>query len=224
MPAAALLSVFLCLPPWRHCKTTLLQCGWGPWAGYDVSSSPWQYFGVDYLFSLAVCWFAESPLLIPPLLRLGSVGVLSSVPVALVIAGSARWGCWSNPRGAHTPGGSNSQTKISDSPHCEKKIRHAPKFVCRSAKDLLSTKGSAPVRESPSEECRVVRVFFGRCRCSGSYCQGTHQQRRSDRRRSCLKAQRWMRLGSTRSSSWRECQQAAHGTRGSSSGNRQMDQ
>ena len=116
------------------------------------------------------------------------------------------------------------QTKISDSPHCEKKIRHAPKFVCRSAKDLLSTKGSAPVRESPSEECRVVRVFFGRCRCSGSYCQGTHQQRRSDRRRSCLKAQRWMRLGSTRSSSWRECQQAAHGTRGSSSGNRQMDQ
>ena len=77
------------------------------------------------------------------------------------------------------------QTKISDSPHCEKKIRHAPKFVCRSAKDLLSTKGSAPVRESPSEECRVVRVFFGRCRCSGSYCQGTHQQRRSDRRHAC---------------------------------------
>ena len=31
------------------------------------------------------CCFAESPLLIPPLLRLGYVGVLSSVPVALVI-------------------------------------------------------------------------------------------------------------------------------------------
>ena len=76
---------FLCLPPWRHCKTTLLRCGWGPWAGCDVSSSPWQYFGVDYLFSLAVCWFAESPLLIPPLLRLGSGSAVynCSVPVAL---------------------------------------------------------------------------------------------------------------------------------------------
>ena len=50
----------------------------------DVSSNPWQYFGVDYLFSLAVYWFTEAPLLITPLLRLGSV-VLSSVPVALVI-------------------------------------------------------------------------------------------------------------------------------------------
>ena len=33
--------------------TTLLQCGSGAWAGYDVSSGPRQYFGDDYLTSLA---------------------------------------------------------------------------------------------------------------------------------------------------------------------------
>ena len=83
MPAAALLSVPAPMEALQDHIVT--DSGWGPWAGCDVSSSPWQYFGVDYLFSLAVCWFAESPLLIPPLLRLGSVGVLSSVPVALVM-------------------------------------------------------------------------------------------------------------------------------------------
>ena len=33
--------------------TTLLQCGSGAWAGCDVSSGPRQYFGDDYLTSLA---------------------------------------------------------------------------------------------------------------------------------------------------------------------------
>ena len=38
-----------------------------------------------YLYSLAECRSPNSPLLTPPLLRLGFVGVLTSVPVALVI-------------------------------------------------------------------------------------------------------------------------------------------
>ena len=38
-----------------------------------------------YLYSLAECRSPNSPLLAPPLLRLGFVGVLTSVPVALVI-------------------------------------------------------------------------------------------------------------------------------------------
>ena len=35
--------------------------------------------------SLTECRSPNSPLLVPPLLRLGSVGVLTSVPIALVI-------------------------------------------------------------------------------------------------------------------------------------------
>ena len=56
-----------------HWHTLFLSCA-GVVSRLRTSCSA---FGVDYLFSLAVCWFAESPLLIPPLLRLGSVGVLS---------------------------------------------------------------------------------------------------------------------------------------------------
>ena len=56
-----------CLPALHRCApastevrgTTLLQCGLGAWAGCDVSSGPRQYFGDDYLDSLAVCWGAE---------------------------------------------------------------------------------------------------------------------------------------------------------------------
>ena len=40
----------------------LLQCGLGLWAGCDVSSSPRQHFGDDYLFSLAIALRMPYPL------------------------------------------------------------------------------------------------------------------------------------------------------------------
>ena len=57
--------------------TTLLQqCGWGAWAGRDVSSGPRQYFGDDYLSSLALALRAVSPpLVLTNHLRLGLEGV-----------------------------------------------------------------------------------------------------------------------------------------------------
>jgi hypothetical protein len=53
-----------------------------PWLRRGSNLSGTRRF---YLYSLAEYRSPNSPLLVPPLLRLGFVGVLTSVPVALVI-------------------------------------------------------------------------------------------------------------------------------------------
>ena len=59
-----------------------LRCGLNPYGTQRFYFSGTRRF---YLYSLTECRSPNSPLLTPPLLRLGFVGVLTSVPVALVI-------------------------------------------------------------------------------------------------------------------------------------------
>ena len=65
--------------------TTLLQCWLGVWAGCDVSSGPRQYFGDDYLTSLACVRVGRMASTGPHRLRLGLERVSTLVVRRVVI-------------------------------------------------------------------------------------------------------------------------------------------